>query len=646
MKDKIYKASSLDECLKKASTDCNLELSKLHYSILEEKKGFFKSQVVISVRLQNNVDKDIKVDDTKGMAKVDNNEIIVKNPSVAGNRGAIIIPTKSVKLFIDDIEVDCKSEVFEHNKIHYVLEESKAQRKLNIEVINDNMEVYADVSYIPEVVYGIKNCEFANELILEAFEVKKNYPPEYTADDIKKELKKNNITYGIIENNIEICIKNEGKEKILLAKGECPLNEEDDRIEMKISETDDDMNFVPDERGNIDFKSIGSIKSVHKGDTIAILYQGKPGQNGRDVYNNEVKFKSGKKINIKASEGCKVEDNKIISLEEGKPCIKGKTFYVYKVHKVEKDVDLKTGNIKFIGDVFISGNVTQAMKVEAGNSIQIQKDAENCTINAKGDISIAGNVILSKVTAGGQDVSNLKQIDNMKLLKNQLEEMMEAVVQIKKFNLLGNGVSDGEVIKVLIEKKFRLIPKICIDIINNSDEERGIEEKNLIELVKSKLLGFGPLSIRIYGEIDPIIDSINKNLQLLNESLAIPVNVKLSYCQDSTINSSGDIYITGRGEYVSSLTGSNGIYFEVPQSVARGGTLKANKEIRCKNVGSTGGVNTQLIVEKDGQIFADTVFQNTTFLIGSKRYNFEEAAKDVHAFLDEKGDIIVESLKL
>ena len=80
------------------------------------------------------------------------------------------------------------------------------------------------------------------------------------------------------------------------------------------------------------------------------------------------------------------------------------------------------------------------------------------------------------------------------------------------------------------------------------------------------------------------------------------MDVVLDYCQDSVIKSSGNIVFTGKGEYVSQMIASDSIIFEKDKSLARGGVLKAGKEIKCKIVGGIRGVSTKLIVENHGHI--------------------------------------------
>ncbi len=40
-----------------------------------------------------------------------------------------------------------------------------------------------------------------------------------------------------------------------------------------------------------------------------------------------------------------IDKFKVIATSEGRPSSKGSTFFVYKTHKIDGDVELKTGNI-------------------------------------------------------------------------------------------------------------------------------------------------------------------------------------------------------------------------------------------------------------------------------------------------------------
>lgn len=63
-------------------------------------------------------------------------------------------------------------------------------------------------------------------------------------------------------------------------------------------------------------------------------------------------------------------------------------------------------------------------------------------------------------------------------------------------------------------------------------------------------------------------------------------SITLSYCQEASIKSSGDILINGKGLYSTDMYAVRSIKFLNKQSVCRGGVLKAGEFINASVVGS------------------------------------------------------------
>lgn len=502
-------------------------------------------------------------------------------------------------------------------------------RNLRIKTSSDKMEAYITISYAP---------------------IGDLWPPLYKINEIKYELDKAGISYGIITKNLNKCIGKEEIKSLLIAEGKKAVDGEDDYLDIKFDIDSDIKRLNVDKRGRVDFKSIGSVNAVQKGDVLALKIHGREGEDGRDVTGKVLKHKPAKKLVLKASTGCElINENTVAASIEGKPCIINNTFYVYKVHEVHGDVDLNTGNIMFIGDIAVRGSVKEGMKVVSGNSISIFQDVERAEVKGKGDIIVKGNVLGSKVAAGGEDIEKLKELEELNPLEAYLKHMITAIEEIKKFNLLGYGTPDGQIIKVLIENKYKNISKHCLRILSYIIKEKNegtLEGNNLFSLIKDKLIGIAPLNIKHYSELFEILENVSSRIKKLKSSLALAVNVKAAYSQDSSIVSSGDIIISGKGAYVSSITAQNNIYFTAEKSVVRGGNLKCQKEIKCKIVGSPGGVTTRLTVGECGHIWIDTAYENTLLNIGEREFILDHASKNVHVYINDKSDLVVDRLRL
>ncbi|MBU3111746.1 flagellar assembly protein A [Clostridium lacusfryxellense] len=650
---KKFEGANVLECIRSASTSLGIPAEDIKYLILEEKKGLFKKHAVISVDViedLNDKNSDIELqmeilNESNGTIEVRDGKIIIVDPK-EGGKPAIISTPGNITLSIDGEKVSSSAAVFEKSVIEISLSEDEAKREMDLRTSPDKMEAYISITYTPKVIYKLKDTLTTNSILLAVDEKEKIMPPKFTELEIKNELLKHNIKYGILQMNIMKCAKTYDVPETLIAKGKRNKDSIDDIMDIKYeTQTDKNHSDYEDEQA-IDYKAIGTVDGVEEGQVLAILHPGENGEDGIDIAGSKIVTKVAKRILLCVGEGCRLEDKfKVIATSEGRPSSKGSTFFVYKTHKIEGDVELKTGNIQFVGDIVVNGSVREGMKVEAGNSILISKNVAEAEIIASGDIIIKGNVIKSNISAGKEDVVTLEYLEDLNSLKNDISKLIASISQLKELNVIGNSTSDGELVKILLETKYKKIPISSTKVAKRILLE-GDSQDELLFIIKNKILNVGTLNIDRYEELDDVTTLIDNKISTLDRNLTLPVDVVLDYCQDSVVKSSGNIIFTGKGEYVSHLVASDSIIFQKPQSLARGGIIKAVKEIKCKIVGGHGGVSTKLIVENDGQIWAEVAYQNTRFIVGEKEYILDVPSKNVHVYLDDARELVVEKLQL
>ena len=139
---------------------------------------------------------------------------------------------------------------------------------------------------------------------------------------------------------------------------------------------------------------------------------------------------------------------------------------------------------------------------------------------------------------------------------------------------------------------------------------------------------------------------MDKELEELEKDVITTSDLTIEYAQESQISVTGDINIIGKGLFTSKLNSSGNINFYLNSSVCRGGHLKAKNLINASIVGSDSGVFTKLEVDKKGEINVDVAYHNTIFIIGNKKYILEKPSKNVHAYIDKDGSLIVDKLLL
>ncbi|MDD3223546.1 MAG: FapA family protein [Clostridium sp.] len=651
--EKKYSGSSLEECIEKACCDLNVTENELKYKIIENKRILFIKKISILVeagKTQYSKTKDIESIQNShtqkdGTIKIEDGKILVKDPDQGGNP-AVLSAADNVTLTVDG---DIKSrtvKVTSKNEIQYKIKEDNVpKRNLEISKSPDEMQAYITIEYTNQKVYKLKDESENYEVKLETEKIGENKPPIYTEEELIKELNANKVVYGILKDELRKCTSEEGVNHCLIAKGDKVQNDTDDTVDIKFN-TEKNVKFNEDSEGRIDFKSIGFVDSIEKGSVVAVKKSGVEGKNGKKISGEVVKKESGKRTTIKAGNGCEFKDeNTIIASIGGKPSVIGNKFSVFYVHEVNSDVDMKTGNIKFNGNIVVYGNINENMLVESGNDVNVFKNVENASVIAKGNVNIPQNVIYSKIQAGGNDIEKLNDIEIINSLGDGILKLSEAIKQVQNYNLLGSEVPYGEITKILIESKFKNVLSFSRKVLNIDDSEYE-ELKQAKDLIKVKIVGLGPINIKGPSEFEEIEGLLKKSSDKIKKLLDIPVSINIGYSQNSTIQSSGSIVITGKGQYISNIFASDYVKFQNPSSISRGGIIKAQNEIRCGIIGSASGVTTKIMVGEKGHIYAKEAYHNTIFYVGQREHMLEEPSKEVHVYMDKNGEIAVEKLAL
>ncbi|HEY5524530.1 MAG TPA: flagellar assembly protein A [Clostridium sp.] len=637
--DYNYSGKNLEECLEQAEKDLSISRNQINYDILKEEKGFLKKKCEITIHILDTNAKEV-IKEEEHITQTEEKEVTIEENCIVIHidEPLELEFAKEIKVFVNDEEGNNLQKVTLKDNIKFECENIKGIRDLYIAIDNNRMEVKVSLHYVPETIISISCRKIAGRVKLVQKSRLGELPPFYTKDEIRLALKEKGVVFGFLEDVFDRISKEREVIDEIIAKGILVINDEDDRVDIKFENTK--RNIKEDSNERIDYRNIYSIANVRKDEVLAELISGKTGSDGINVFGMEIKKKNKKILKIQAKEGCVIDGNKVIATAEGRPTVKNGIFYVNKVFEAGHDVDMKSGNISFIGDVKIAGSVKDGMLVEAGNGIDIGGNVENAKIIAQGEVHIKGNCINANILVGAKDFSVQLYLNELMELKEKLEELMNFYEDINKRNLLGADRSVGEIIKVLLETKFKDIQKKSIMILVNSEAtmENGSKLKRIL---RAKLLGSGPLGIKYSSELYELIKCIDIETKPLDSKLMIPVDAYLNYCQETTVKATGDIFITGKGQYISNLSANGNIDFESSGAIARGGILSAGKDIKAKTVGSVAGVTTLLKVPKNGVITADIAYQNSVFVFGERQYLLEITSKNIRAYINEKGEIVV-----
>ncbi|MFC3925334.1 DUF342 domain-containing protein [Clostridium punense] len=662
-----FQGRNLEDCLEQASNALSIPKGELIYKVISDKKGIFKKKICIIVNVESQEDGDTyysseeisgkthgEVQEGKytdvleggtGTAVIKEGKLIINDPAISGEE-VTISKGKGVSLKVDGKDVVGKVSVTSKSQIDIEFESNEAKREMNISISEDKMECYISIKYTPEIIYGLQDVKESRSVVLNSVVIEEKYPALYTDKDIMTALKSKGINYGYCLDNIKKCSNSKDVNNVLVAQAKPSIPAEDDIVEICFKQHATNE-FDLDDSGNVDFKSIGNIASIKKGDCLCKRIVGHDGVSGMNVFGQVIPGKKRKVKDIIAKEGCElVDSNIIVATMDGKPQVKGNIFSVHNVHKIMSDVDIKTGNIHFIGDVIIFGDVKEGMSVESGNSLFINSNVFRAILKAGSDVNIKGNVISSSIVAGSGFVEVLKYNESLKVLANTLHEFNKVIEQVKNSKFATQNISDAALMKNIIDSKFRTFKSD----VNNTLKYMYIlkdTQNKVFRMISEKLSDAYFSKINDYKEIKYIEELISEKIVTMSGYGEVLSNITLNYVQDSNVECSGDIIITGKGVYKSYITAMNELIFTGNEnSTAKGGVLRAKGKIEAKTVGAPTGVGTVLAVSKEGHIYCSVAHLNTKIIIGEKETILDESYRQVHAYLNKDSELVVDKFKL
>lgn len=224
-------------------------------------------------------------------------------------------------------------------------------------------------------------------------------PPDEGKDNYTKEelidfLLQKGVTTGYHQSNLAAIIKKRVyRREILAACGKRVIPSEDGHYEYMFNP---EQYRAPEVRedGSVDYASMNTLENVKEGDVVAIYHHGKAGQDGYDVFGNNIPAGNAKELPQLHGKVIRSPENPDIYLaaKGGKIEIKNGQVDIETVHEINGDVTLITGRIECVGDVMIHGSVESGVVIRAGRNIEIRGAAEAVSLFAGGDIILCHGI--------------------------------------------------------------------------------------------------------------------------------------------------------------------------------------------------------------------------------------------------------------
>ncbi len=233
---------------------------------------------------------------------------------------------------------------------------------------------------------------------------------------VKALIKKRGITFGVVKDArikefIQSCT--DPHEKFIVAQGIPPSVGRPAELKFHFN-TQSDSAGVVREDGSIDFTARGDSAYVKKGDLLVEKIPMEHPKTGTDIFGETLLVGEVDDVPLNPGDGVSLAEDElsIIAAISGQPSLDAKgVVSVLEQFTVKGDVDFKTGNINFSGNVLVTGTVKEGFTVECDDLTA--NEINGATIKIRGDLKVSNGIVNSLVETQGS--IQAKFLNNVKL---------------------------------------------------------------------------------------------------------------------------------------------------------------------------------------------------------------------------------------
>jgi uncharacterized protein (DUF342 family) len=238
---------------------------------------------------------------------------------------------------------------------------------------------------------------------------------------------------------------------------------------------------------------------------------------GRTVTGKNIPAKNGRDIPLPLGENVHVAEDEVTILANinGQVVLTNGKINVQPIYTVKGDVNLKTGNIIFLGTVIITGNVDDGFSVKATGNIEVHGTVGKAELDAEGDIIVnqgingkgasiirAGRSVWARFIENTQvEAGNMVSVADG-IINSRVDAAKRIVCQGKRAHIVGG--------------KLRAAEEISAKILGSpvSGTETILE------------VGFDPKSKSELEHFNKIKNSSQKELEEVRRNLRTLINIK------------------------------------------------------------------------------------------------------------------------
>ncbi len=289
---------------------------------------------------------------------------------------------------------------------------------------------------------------------------------DLSAETILSFLRNNRVVFGVKEDFVrEFADHPTYKEMVLVAEGTKPVNGRDAYVQYNFESDQTKVRLKEGANGKVDFKELNIIQNVVEGQPLARKVSAERGVAGKTVTGKVLPAKNGKDMPLPLGKNVHVAEDQatIIADLNGQVILVGGKVNVEPIYTVQGDVNLRTGNIIFLGTVIITGNVEDGFSVKAAGNIEVYGTVGKAELDAEGDIIVhqgiagkntgfvrAGRSLWARFIENAQVEAGSLVVVSDGIINSQVDANKRIICEGKRAHIVGGQLRAAEEINAKI----------------------------------------------------------------------------------------------------------------------------------------------------------------------------------------------------
>ncbi len=169
----------------------------------------------------------------------------------------------------------------------------------------------------------------------------------------------------------------------------------DGKLEFVVPPSSEEARYRRDPgTGRIDYRETNLLENVMAGEPVAIEIPPSPGTDGVDVFGARLAARQGRPAKFRVASGVRLDEKsrQVLAEIDGRVVWKDGAVSVSDCYHVRGNVDYSVGNVAFVGEVIVDGDVLDGFNVRAGLKLTVGGNLGACRADSEGDLAIRGGV--------------------------------------------------------------------------------------------------------------------------------------------------------------------------------------------------------------------------------------------------------------